>query len=313
MEIKQKDILTFVKKSIQRGFFHYGRTKKYVTIENGNAENEILQLLRSTEPVMIARIGSTELQCLAAYLKEIHFFEKSHIYNKIHWDDVLYNMHYLAGFFPKNNKEEVLKFCKLMLDDISELDILGSWRKEEYYIKNRLKGVKRINLNVLEPYFNKTPWTKELKGKRVLVIHPFNKTIENQYRKRQFLYDNPDILPEFDLITLKAVQTISGNSDPRFSNWFEALDFMKDQIDNTDFDVAILGCGAYGFPLAAHIKRKGKKAVHLGGALQLLFGIKGKRWENRDKFRALMNEYWVYPSDEDKPKKFEMVEGGCYW
>lgn len=49
---------------------------------------------------------------------------------------------------------------------------------------------------------------------------------------------------------------------------------MKDEIDKRDYDIALIGCGAYGFPLAAHIKRSGKKAVHLGGALQLLFGIK---------------------------------------
>lgn len=49
---------------------------------------------------------------------------------------------------------------------------------------------------------------------------------------------------------------------------------MKDEIDKQDYDIALIGCGAYGFPLAAHIKRSGKKAIHLGGALQLLFGIK---------------------------------------
>ena len=55
---------------------------------------------------------------------------------------------------------------------------------------------------------------------------------------------------------------------------------MKAQIDKEDFDICLIGAGAYGFPLAAYVKRKGKKAVHLGGALQLLFGIKGSRWED---------------------------------
>ena len=42
-----------------------------------------------------------------------------------------------------------------------------------------------------------------------------------------------------------------------------------------DFDVALIGCGAYGFPLAAKLKTAGKQAIHLGGVLQALFGIKG--------------------------------------
>ena len=41
-----------------------------------------------------------------------------------------------------------------------------------------------------------------------------------------------------------------------------------------NFDIALIGCGAYGFPLAAFVKGIGKKAVHIGGPLQLFFGIK---------------------------------------
>ena len=52
---------------------------------------------------------------------------------------------------------------------------------------------------------------------------------------------------------------------------------MEERIGKIDFDVALLGCGAYGLPFAASIKRMGKKAVHLGVATQILFGIKGKR------------------------------------
>lgn len=43
-----------------------------------------------------------------------------------------------------------------------------------------------------------------------------------------------------------------------------------------NFDTAIIGCGAYGMPLAAQIKNAGRQAIHLGGAVQLLFGIKGE-------------------------------------
>lgn len=77
------------------------------------------------------------------------------------------------------------------------------------------------------------------------------------------------------MITLEAVQSLGGSNN-KFQSWFEALQWMEDEMDKTDYDICLIGCGAYGFPLAAHAKRKGKKAVHLGGALQLLFGIKGK-------------------------------------
>ena len=86
------------------------------------------------------------------------------------------------------------------------------------------------------------------------------------------------------------------------------------RINAIDFDIAIIGCGAYGMPLAAHVKRIGKKAVHLGGQTQLLFGIKGKRWETgHDKIKSMFNEHWVYPSNDERPKNFISVESGAYW
>lgn len=168
------------------------------------------------------------------------------------------------------------------------------------------------NYDTLEPYDYPYPWSKALEGKKVLVIHPFAKSIELQYKKRELLFANINVLPAFDLITLKAVQTIAGERTD-FATWFDALKWMEDEIDKLDFDVAIIGCGAYGFPLAAHCKQIGKKAIHLGGATQILFGIKGKRWEELPAVAALMNEHWVSPLPEETPKEKIKVEGGCYW
>ena len=99
---------------------------------------------------------------------------------------------------------------------------------------------------------------------------------------------------------------------------------MEQEIDKEDYDVALIGCGAYGFPLGAYVKRQGKKAVHLGGALQLLFGIRGKRWEDPNygvqawgipygSYSNLMNEFWIRPGKNMKPQGANVVEGGCYW
>ena len=49
------------------------------------------------------------------------------------------------------------------------------------------------------------------------------------------------------------------------------------------------------------------------GAIQMLFGILGARWENYDITRKLVNEYWVRPDAGDIPKEAKIVENGCYW
>ena len=70
--------------------------------------------------------------------------------------------------------------------------------------------------------------------------------------------------------------------------------------------------------LPAHVKKKKKKAVHLGGSLQLLFGIRGARWENSNynatyNYSKLMNEFWVKHSATETHSKAQQVEEGCYW
>ena len=84
-------------------------------------------------------------------------------------------------------------------------------------------------------------------------------------------------------------------------------------IKQIDFDIAIVGCGAYGLPLAAKIKEIGKQAIHLAGATQILFGIRGARWDVRPEMQKYFNEYWIRPSDSERPKDAQSVEGACYW
>lgn len=121
-------------------------------------------------------------------------------------------------------------------------------------------------------------------------------------------------MPQFELKTLKAVQTIAGTKDERFDNWFEALDWMVQECKKIDFDVAIIGCGAYGFPLAAEIKKMGKGAIQLCGATQLMFGIKGNRWENISAIKdGLFNDAWVYPNEKEKVSGMKKIENACYW
>ena len=156
---------------------------------------------------------------------------------------------------------------------------------------------------------------QSLKNKKVLVIHPFTDTIKKQYIKRDKIFKR-GYLPKFKLKTLKAVQSIGGETD-NFKDWFKALKYMKDEMEKIDFDIALIGCGAYGFPLAAHAKKLGKIGFHLGGELQTIFGIIGKRYENPSHadgiYLKYINKHWIRPNKNERPKNYKNVENGCYW
>ena len=75
------------------------------------------------------------------------------------------------------------------------------------------------------------------------------------------------------------------------------------------FDVALIGAGAWSLPLAGRIKKTGRSAIHFGGETQLLFGIKGKRWENY----GIYNDAWISADPSEMPVNRDRVEQGCYW
>lgn len=291
-------------------------------VGNEQANDLISNLIRLDKPVMVARFGSGEVNAMLrierykAMRRVDYIYEKlivsgKGLYSEHNWDGLRLN----AGFFSIN-KHSLERFLEEMLESCEQVDLLGSWTKPESRYKDRLSKAKITELKNLEPYFceGSKPWTAELENKKVLVIHPYHKLIKSQYsNNRSKLFKNSKILPRFELTCIQAVQTIAGNPDERFKDWFEALLWMEDEAMEKEFDIALIGCGAYGFPLAARLKKRGKKAIHLGGALQLLFGIKGKRWDKRKEFCELYNESWRRPSQQDKPSGFKSIEGGCYW
>lgn len=290
-------------------------------LDNGETNLFIADLIKKEQPFMVCRFGETELKAVISYLQVGHFPYRDRR------KEAVYRLCKNAGFFP-NNLNKGKKFTNLILRACSQIDLCGIWNlnMEDYILDKYAEQAQLTLLERLEPWRIDTlgikPWTSTLRGKRVLVIHPFADTIRQQYKnnrtkifKRKF--DAEDILPDFELNVIRAVQTINFNNERnQYKDWFDALGSMIKQCEKIDFDVAIIGCGAYGFPLAAAIKQMGKGAVHLGGATQLLFGIMGKRWEDegyREFYDEIINEYWTRPASWEKPRNAKAIEGGCYW
>ena len=284
------------------------------------ASDGIRALLAGGAPCMVARMGSGELEVT---LRRFERLDPAGAVTKAvryvagetgpwWWDArVAHGMQQGAGLFPVT-PETLARFADRMLADLREVDVLGAWLDGEARLRPLLRGARIAKLADLEPYYHRDPWSAALAGRTVMVVHPFAESIRRQYERREHLFADPRVLPAFDLKTMPAVQSIAG-SRTEHRDWFAALDFMCNRLSAERFDVAIIGAGAYGFPLAAHVKRMGRQAVHLGGPTQILFGIRGKRWDEMPFFAALANEYWVRPSAGETPTGHAAIEGGCYW
>jgi hypothetical protein len=262
-------------------------------------EDELIKHLVDLSPYCVSRFGGIELD--AIYRKRFQL--KKRMKDK--------TLHLNAGFFPLTDVA-IEKFGEMYLEAARHADALVCWgfiTSEVFVYRELPRNIKLVDSNLMKFFDVDRHWIKYLEGRRVLVIHPFEDSIEKQWSKKDKLHKPPFVLPNFDLITFKAVQTIAGETSG-YDSWFDALEDMKNKISKIDFDIALIGCGAYGLPLAAHVKDMGKIAIHIGGSLQLLFGIKGNRWNDRT---DIITDNWIAPLPQDCPQGKEVVEKACYW
>lgn len=288
-------------------------------LEDSNAL--IAGAILSRQAFLVSRFGSVELDSIMLWER----FRRWGWTEKVQWawrtgDWPRWNANSFvtlanpAGFFPADDPESVGRFAELYTAAAREIDLLGSWRNgESHYLPQKPAVTKLANL---EPFFAENPWTLALRGKRVLVIHPFSATIQKQYLKRRQLFSNPEFLPDFDLMTLKIPYTFNGpgiSELPSSNDWFGILRTILRQVEEHSFDVAIIGAGAYGLPIGEFVKRSGFTAIHLGGSTQLLFGIWGKRWAAYPDFKKMRNGSWVRPGRDEVPKAAQLIENAAYW
>jgi len=284
------------------------------------ASEKIAELLARPAPCMISRWGAGEADAVLCWL-DIHApgsrlkkaWNVARGRSVPFWWDNSRRSHlcWNAGCFPPTD-EGMNAFGARAAEDSREIDLIGSCTPGEKRLAS-LFSPNAVTVGLLDfaPFFRKNPWTRALEGKTVLVVYPFATSIQNQYARRALLFPDNRLLPDFTLKTYKPVVSFAGEACP-FATWIEALDHMCAEIRRIDFDIAIIGAGAYGMSLAADVKRSGRKAFHLAGVTQLLFGIMGGRWESYS-YAKLFNEHWVRPLPEETPKKADTIEKSAYW
>lgn len=276
----------------------------------------IKQALITGQPFCAARLGSTEL-AIVDYMDRCQGGGKREMNPVDRWlcfQSMQYRGWRGSGIFPPS-AAIIRRFAERFLGDLAQVDVMGVWynHHEDRILNKFAPQAKLCDLRGLEPYYHEPPWSEALAGKRVVVVHPFARSIEKQFAEnRARLFQDPRVLPEFELRVIPAVQSLL-EIPHGFANWFDALQAMQEDLEAQPFDVAIIGAGAYGLPLAVHAKRLGGVAIHMAGATQILFGIRGRRWDTHPEISRLMNDFWIRPGLDETPQYARRVEDGCYW
>lgn len=283
----------------------------------------IIDLIQTNKPFIISRLGiGPETHMMLEYI----FTNKINI-------KFLNNQVNINGIYSKNNDiNKYIIFCQKYEECIKNSDILAIFPNfivnEQKYFINKYK-LNKIYSRSLEPFYicmeNIKPWTHFLYDKKVLIINPFVESMKKQLSNHFQIFKDPNkkiFLDNQNFIFYKSYQTIAGNHI--HADWVETFTIMCNDIkklnDDYNFDIALLGCGGYGLPLCNFIKMNlNKSAIYVGGGLQLLFGVMGHRWENRDDWKQIMqdnqepNNKFIRPSGDEIINNKNAIENGCYW
>ena len=282
-----------------------------------HTDTKIAEMLRSSRPCAIGKIGTTELMGLEYLYRWIQPSWPP----AASWRRTAKRLYDCSGLFPVR-KDIYMRWSLEYRSSLEQMDFLAQWQPPDIYlsvVEDRVINLLaphafRGSIHYLRLWKNHALWLRALAELKWLVIHPFTITIRSQLRH----------MPRFgifsplcqDLLEQRAVDTqliacpqFAYMVPPKHRDWFHALEEMKSQMENSDFDITLVGAGAWSLPLVAHAKKIGKKGIHLGGSLQLLFGIKGGRYENK----GIYNDAWIRPLPQEIPSNFKKMEEGAYW
>ena len=302
-----------------------GKSNKRILDKNIALGDDIIaEAINSGEPKLVGRLGGTEARVLSCYLdifKGKSLWDPiSTFYSLITFPKRIKQLRDLSGVYP--SKLAVVKtFVTDQLQALSETDVLGSWGSTFTWaegIFRKTTNAKYISHHAVAPWVEpfetskveSQSWSLSLDGKKVLVISGFSKSFSSQHARIERVFTKI-AYPQFRAKFINAPISLGGIDDGK--TWVDHLARMKKEMGEVDFDVALISAGAYALPLAYHAKKLGKVGITCGGELQLFFGVVGKRWEHMEKVTKYRNEFWVRPSEDERPANWREIEDGCYW
>jgi len=179
-------------------------------------------------------------------------------------------------------------------------------------------------VNISGYYECTDPWTKYLKGKKVLVVSTHAESILYQWDNMNKVWgDKKDLIVPFDLVDVIRSPyhpSMDNRQYPNCKNWEETVEYIKHKMESYDFDVLLAGSTTSAPFYAEHAKNIGKVGIQTGGTIQLFFGILGYRWtqvEGYKNWHKMYNEHWInpLPIDEAKFRKdnLRLETNFAYW
>ena len=289
-----------------------------LSLEESN--NIIIELIKKNKPFCISRVG------LGSETNSTYIYKNTNDITNQYLLNIIPILHNNAGIYIDGDLNKLKIYCELYYDSVKQSDYLAAYTLD-YYQRHQqfLSPLNKPALfsRILEPFYcfeenNIKPWSHYLIDKKVLIIHPFVESFKKQIENNFQIYKDPKKKIFLDGQSFQFYKTFNTSGfNKTHRDWLETYTEMSNDIKKIDFDIALLGCGGYGMPLCNFINKKlNKSAIYVGGGLQLLFGVFGKRWEEISMWKKIIKENeckFIRPANEEHAVNYKDIENGCYW
>jgi len=226
------------------------------------------------------------------------------------------------GLYPENC-DFYLAFNRFYMNHVRNLDCLGVCYRpstmEMQILRYYKLHSKLIYFEFQEPdRTDQQCYLPYFRDKKLLIICPFAAVLKSQATKEIFegVWSKTG-KKWFYPKSVDAVEFPYGfaqETHQKYSTVMDLFDFIIGKINQKDFDVALVAAGGLSIPIASTIKNMGKVAIDLGGHLQFVFGVLGKRWrDSEDGKRNYYNDFWIDMPARYKPKETDVCDNGAYW
>ncbi len=230
-----------------------------------------------------------------------------------------------SGIFPAK-PSFYRDFAREYVEDLRDLDYLGLFNDLPeveaaivggYGLTNKLVHYRDQEPDRSFPDNPDSCYLPAFAGKKILIVCPFAQLLRERATREVFesVWSNTG-KRWFYPARVEAVEFPYGfvrETRERYASAFDLLEAVKTEIALHDFDIALIGAAGLGIPLASHIKRMGKIGLSLGGHLQVLFGVLGKRWKESAEWQTqYVNPAWIEMPSQHRPDLSESYEA-AYW
>ncbi len=239
---------------------------------------------------------------------------------------LIYHCLIQSALFPADARF-YLRFNEFYAEHLSALDCLGVF-PELLGRSRRIPDFYRLRMPLIHfldqeperaiPADKENRYLPAFRGKRVLIVCSFAELLRERATREVFegvwAKTGKRWFEPADVDALEFPYGYSATTHARYATSLELFEDIAGEMSRRTFDVALIAAASLGIPLAAHAKRLGKVGIALGGHLQVLFGVLGKRWRECAVWRErYVNDWWIDMPARYRPPEPLLVDGGAYW